>query len=137
MGKLIDAEKLEQFISDNTDHFEISSMDIDACYVPRDDLIDAINSGSLDAPTAEAAQGLHEVEYSYSSGADVVQLLACPFCGGVPFVGEIPPHKHLIAGMPEHHGSWTIECGCGSGLISETLEAVTARWNTRAAGGGG
>lgn len=49
MGKLIDAEKFEQFISDNTDHFEISSMDIDACYVPRDDLIDAINSGSLDA----------------------------------------------------------------------------------------
>ena len=59
-------------------------------------------------------------------------LLPCPFCGGHATLQEQPPHKHVIATfMPDHPGSFTIECGCGCGLIDETEEAVTARWNQR------
>lgn len=82
---------------------------------------------------AEGVEAHHEITYSTAEGQEVARLLSCPFCGREPFMGEIPPHKHLIADMPEHHGSWTIECGCGAGLIDDTVEAVTVRWNSRAA----
>ena len=62
------------------------------------------------------------------------ELLPCPFCGGLPVTEEHPPHRHVFATfMPDHLGSWTIECSaCGSGMIAETLEVVTERWNRRA-----
>lgn len=34
--------------------------------------------------------------------------------------------------MPDHPGSCVIECGCGAGLLDDTEELVTNRWNTRA-----
>jgi len=67
----------------------------------------------------------------------MVELKPCPFCGHAPLLTEIPPHKHHLQigdfRMPDHPGSFTIECGCGCGLIDETQAAVVKRWNTRAA----
>ena len=61
------------------------------------------------------------------------ELKPCPFCGGAPMISEIEPHKHFIVDLPDHTGSWVIECGCGCGLIDDTRDAVTVRWNRRAA----
>lgn len=63
-------------------------------------------------------------------------LRVCPFCGGAPTLEEIPPHKHggLARFMPDHPGSWVIEChteDCGCGLIRETRDEVIAAWNRR------
>ena len=60
------------------------------------------------------------------------ELMLCPFCGSVPLVNIIEPHKHSWAEMPDHPGSCVIECGCGAGLIDDTQELVSNRWNTRA-----
>lgn len=59
-------------------------------------------------------------------------LKDCPFCGNVAMIYEIPAHKHVIATfMPEHKGSWAIECTCGSGFISDTKDEVIQKWNSR------
>jgi trans-aconitate methyltransferase len=64
------------------------------------------------------------------------ELLPCPFCGEPdPLLNEIEPHTHFISGMPDHPGSFTVECGCGCGLIDESKENVIRRWNTRPTGG--
>lgn len=62
------------------------------------------------------------------------ELKPCPFCAGEAFLHEIPPHKHLLATfMPDHKGSWVIECaGCGIGIINEGKDAVIEAWNRRA-----
>lgn len=68
-----------------------------------------------------------------------MQLLPCPFCGATASGHAIEPHTHALvfAGvkMPDHPGSYVIEgdCQCGSGLIGDTQEEVTARWNRRSA----
>lgn len=62
------------------------------------------------------------------------KLLPCPFCGGAPIIEEQPPHQHYLVingeKFPDHPGSFTIEC-CGAGMIDDTLEQVTERWNKR------
>lgn len=64
-------------------------------------------------------------------------LLPCPFCGASASGHSIEPHTHtlVLAGvkMPDYPGSYVIEgdCQCGSGLIGDTQEEVTARWNRR------
>jgi hypothetical protein len=61
------------------------------------------------------------------------ELLPCPHCGEAPILHEIEAHSHAggIAGfMPDHPGSWTIEC-CG-GMIESTRAEVVAAWNCRA-----
>lgn len=61
------------------------------------------------------------------------KLLPCPFCGGMASEQEIEPHSHHpMLGMPDHPGSYVIECGCGCGLIDDTRELVVARWQARA-----
>jgi DNA-directed RNA polymerase, alpha subunit/40 kD subunit len=61
----------------------------------------------------------------------------CPFCGGEPTIYEIPPHNHsdqlkkLCPDLPDHKGSWVVECVCGCGLIDETKEGVLNHWNLR------
>lgn len=61
-------------------------------------------------------------------------LLPCPFCGGAPITQEYPPHQHhfTINGekFPDHPGSFAIEC-CGAGMIDDTMERVSERWNKR------
>jgi hypothetical protein len=71
------------------------------------------------------------------------ELKCCPFCGAEGdriILTEQEPHSHspalktLIPGIPDHPGSWTIECcGCNIGMIEDTREAVVAAWNRRAA----
>jgi hypothetical protein len=62
-------------------------------------------------------------------------LKPCPFCCNVPSINHIEPHTHSAAlkrmGIPDHPGSVVIECGCGAGLLDDTLAAVAARWNLR------
>lgn len=61
------------------------------------------------------------------------QIRECPFCGEQPTLDEIPAHTHKFATfMPDHPGSWVVECNCGCGLINDTAERVVERWNTRA-----
>jgi len=64
------------------------------------------------------------------------ELMPCPFCGSAPLVNIIEPHKHGFSGMPDHPGSCAIECGCGAGLIDDTQELVSNRWNTRSESSG-
>jgi len=64
------------------------------------------------------------------------ELRPCPFCGAEPLLQEIAPHTHNIKfgdwKMPDHHGSWTIECpACECGMIADTQEKVTSSWNRR------
>jgi Lar family restriction alleviation protein len=59
------------------------------------------------------------------------KLLPCPFCGQEPILQEQPAHTHTLATfMPDHLGSWTVEC-CDCGMIKDTREAVIAAWNRR------
>jgi len=65
------------------------------------------------------------------------QLLNCPFCGAEPLLQEHPPHKHSLKlgdfQMPDHPGSWTIECpACECGMISDKKGRLLAAWNKRA-----
>ena len=65
-------------------------------------------------------------------------LLPCPFCGAPAGGYAIEAHEHSAQlkaiGIPDHGGSYVVEgnCQCGSGLIGDTQEEVTARWNRRA-----
>lgn len=61
-------------------------------------------------------------------------LRECPFCGGEVFAETIPAHEHVFADfMPDYPGSTTIECyKCSAAMIAETMEGVSAQWNTRA-----
>lgn len=66
------------------------------------------------------------------------ELMPCPFCGQSPLLTEHPAHSHgLQVGdwkMPDHPGSWTIECqACSCGMIDADRAAVVAMWNRRAA----
>ena len=62
------------------------------------------------------------------------QLLPCPFCGDMPTLIEHPPHTHRYATfMPDHPGSWSIDCSCLAGMIKSDREEVIAAWNRRAA----
>jgi hypothetical protein len=61
-----------------------------------------------------------------------VTLLPCPFCGGSALGVDHPPHKHYFVPMPDHPGSYTIECAaCNVGLIDDTKEKAEAAWNKR------
>lgn len=66
------------------------------------------------------------------------QLKACPFCGGRAVLQEQEPHSHsggMAAFMPDHPGSFTIECargGCNTGQIADTRAEVVVMWNRRA-----
>lgn len=63
-------------------------------------------------------------------------LKPCPFCGAEPLMQEHEPHTHSVGlGLPDHPGSFTIECptdGC-CGLIADAKTEAIAAWNRRAA----
>lgn len=60
------------------------------------------------------------------------ELKPCPFCGSKVSLEEIEPHTHKIAAfMPDHPGSWFIECECGIAIIGEKKQEVIDRWNLR------
>lgn len=60
------------------------------------------------------------------------ELKGCPHCGGEVTIEEIPPHTHVLATfMPDHKGSFVIECGCGYGIIDDDRENLIKRFNTR------
>ena len=51
--------------------------------------------------------------------------IACTYCGAEFIIQEIPPHKHLIAGLPDYEGSWYAECsGCTCTLTASTKEKL-------------
>lgn len=59
-------------------------------------------------------------------------LKPCPFCGGKAIVEEIPPHKHIIADMPDCDGETYIECTvCGCCIGADTTEKAIEKWNRR------
>lgn len=63
-------------------------------------------------------------------------LKPCPFCGTEPILTEIPPHSHksgIANFMPDHPGSFTVECPkCSCGMIDTNKDSVVRTWNTRA-----
>jgi len=68
------------------------------------------------------------------------ELLPCPHCGAPAYGYEIEAHQHspaLLALCPdlpaEASGSYVIEgqCDCGCGMIGDSQDAVTSRWNRR------
>ena len=63
------------------------------------------------------------------------EALPCPHCGTPPLRCYIPPHSHgetVRAFMPDHPGSYTIECpACSAGMVDSTRDGVLARWNRR------
>lgn len=63
-----------------------------------------------------------------------ITFLNCPFCGSDnPIIQHVEPHKHLFVDLPDHEGSYTIECrGCNLGFIEATKEEAIAAWNRRA-----
>jgi hypothetical protein len=71
------------------------------------------------------------------------ELKPCPFCGASSdriILTEHEAHAHspmlqaMVPGIPDHPGSWTIECGgCNVGMIDDTRAEVVAAWNRRAA----
>lgn len=63
-----------------------------------------------------------------------VYLSNCPHCGAEVEIDHIEPHTHKIATwMPDHPGSYYIECQCGAGMIDEDCEGLIKRWNRRVA----
>lgn len=67
--------------------------------------------------------------------AETPKLRPCPLCGCEALGVEHPPHKHVFATfMPDHQGSYSIECPpCNLGLLADTEELATAAWNSRVA----
>jgi len=68
-----------------------------------------------------------------------IQLLPCAHCGCEPMLEKHPAHSHsaalqaLVPGLPDHPGSWTIECptsGCVA-LIGDACADVITAWNRR------
>lgn len=59
-------------------------------------------------------------------------LLNCPFCGKSATLEEIPAHTHGLNFMPDHLGSFTIECAsCCCGIIGEDKARLIEHWNKR------
>lgn len=64
----------------------------------------------------------------------------CPFCNADSdriILTEHEAHTHSAPlkamGIPDHPGSWTIECGgCPAGMIESTRAEVVSAWNRRA-----
>jgi|GEM_PF-3529694 len=74
--------------------------------------------------------GVIKLVEEYEKKAD--ELKTCPFCGGKVDLKEIEPHTHEMATfMPDHPGSWIIECGCGVAIIGEKKHKVIDQWNSR------
>lgn len=59
------------------------------------------------------------------------KLKPCPFCGRGATLEEIEPHKHENAILPDHPGSWFVECRCGVAMIGDDKQEVAERWNRR------
>lgn len=86
----------------------------------------------------EGENNMTEQELMADLEAKAQELLPCPFCGARPYVNHIAPHAHsealqrLIPSLPDHPGSYTIECAaCSAGFIAESWERVKKLWNTR------
>ena len=60
-------------------------------------------------------------------------LRECPFCGAAPTLRSFAPHQHALATfMPDHPGSWAVECEkCGAGQIRDDEAEAIAAWNAR------
>jgi hypothetical protein len=61
-----------------------------------------------------------------------INLLPCPFCGGTPYIEEIPAHKHALGGcIPDSEGEAFIMCNCSAAISGKTKEDVASKWNSR------
>ena len=63
-------------------------------------------------------------------------LKPCPFCGGAPFIHEVPPHTHGIATfMPDSKGECFIECrDCTCAISAKDRNEAIKLWNKRRKG---
>ena len=66
------------------------------------------------------------------------KMKPCPFCGDIPQIYEIPPHKHsdwLKQACPDlldYGGGFFIECGCSVCMSGDSKEGLIKMWNSRA-----
>lgn len=59
-------------------------------------------------------------------------IKSCPFCGKIPQLIVVPPHKHIFATMiPDCKGEAFIECECTAAMSGDTVEKVIKKWNHR------
>ncbi|MGN1130863.1 MAG: Lar family restriction alleviation protein [Ruminococcus sp.] len=63
------------------------------------------------------------------------ELKPCPFCGSIPIINEIPPHKHFLVDMPDYEGACFVECSCSCAITADTREEAIEKWNRRADNG--
>lgn len=115
--KTLDAElvkkRIGELITHNNKHGVPTETDT---WVALQGLLSGINSGVFDLLAPNAVEG----------------LLPCPFCGGDASRNEITPHKHFLANLPDHPGSYCIEChSCAVGILRATEELAEQAWNTR------
>lgn len=60
------------------------------------------------------------------------KLKPCPFCGSIPFIDEIPQHKHTIAiFMLDCEGECFVECKCSCVISAKNKEEAIKKWNRR------
>lgn len=65
-------------------------------------------------------------------------LKPCPFCGGVPNIEIIEPHKHsewlkgVIPELKDCEGEAFIICKCSAAITGKNKAEAIERWNRRA-----
>lgn len=59
------------------------------------------------------------------------ELKPCPFCGRTPYLNEIPPHTHMLPGLPDCEGECFVECNCTCCMSAKDREEAIKIWNTR------
>lgn len=59
------------------------------------------------------------------------KLKPCPFCGRTPYLNEIPPHTHMLPGLPDCEGECFVECNCTCCMSAKDKEEAIEQWNNR------
>ena len=59
------------------------------------------------------------------------ELKRCPLCGETPYLNEIPPHSHMLPGLPDCDGECFVECKCSCSISAKDRKEAITKWNKR------